>query len=142
MDKLKTVKQVHAAVQQAVQGDCVAVTVQGDCMAPLIKNDALVRISPARWYWPGDVVVVLAGNGRYLVHRVIGVYRKSAQIKVVTQADSAPCPDTAVYMDEVLGRVSGGCCHPHVIHVPLSHRLRAVWRFIRFGLIFFYRKHF
>jgi hypothetical protein len=133
---------IHETLQQLAGNEPVTVTVQGACMVPLIADKARVQVVRARVYWPGDVVVALSPQNQYLVHRVIGVYRKSGTLKVVTQADSASSPDSAVFVDKVLGRVSGGCCHPHVICVPLSHRLSALGRFFCFSLTFFFKKTF
>ena len=124
----------HRAVRRAVGGDPVTITVKGGCMAPWIEDDARVEVTPAAFYWPGDVVVALSADGRYLVHRVIGCYRRSAGLKVLTQADAAVWPDAAVSPAQILGRVSGGECHPRIVSVPLAHRLKALFRFARFGI--------
>lgn len=101
-------------------------------MMPLIKNNSRVQVTPARLYWPGDVVVALSPGKQYLVHRVIGVYRRSGTFKILTRADNAARPDTAVRPDAILGKVSGGSCHPHSVKVPISHRLTATMHCLRF----------
>jgi len=118
--------QRHDTVQKLIGREPLTVTVKGECMLPLIESDAQLQITPARFYWPGDVVVALSGSGQYLVHRVIGVYRTSSKLKVMTQADSASRHDAATEIGAILGKVTGGCCHPHVVSVPLTHRVKAL----------------
>ena len=125
---------LHNMVRQLAGDDTVAVTVKGDCMMPWIESDSLVHVTPLNTYWPGDIVVVLSRQGQYLAHRVIGLYKKQGQVKVLTQADSSFTPDTAVHLNAVLGRVSGGHCHPHAVSVPLHHRLKAL---LCFGQVVF-----
>jgi phage repressor protein C with HTH and peptisase S24 domain len=133
--------QLHQTVRRLTDGESVTVTARGDCMVPWIENGAGVQVTPARFYWPGDVVVVLSGNNQYLIHRVIGLYRRSGKVKILTQADTALRPDGAVDSDDVLGRVSGGCCHACAVSVPFVHRLKASARFIRFIIAFFVKKY-
>ncbi len=124
--------QLHKTIRQLSGSEPITVTVQGECMMPLMNNNAKVQVTPARWYWPGDVVVALSPGSQYLVHRVIGAYWRSGTCRILTQADSATRPDTAVHPDALLGKVSGGSCHPHAVKVPISHRLTATMHFLRF----------
>lgn len=105
----------------------------GDCMTPWVRSGAYVTVSaPHRLYLPGDVVVLLNGERRLLVHRVIGGYRRRGVWKWLTQADAAARPDNAVISACIVGLVSGGDCDPALVRIPLRHRLWAVGRFIRF----------
>lgn len=124
--------QLHKIIRQLSGSEPITVTVQGECMMPLMNNNAKVQVTPARWYWPGDVVVVLSPGSQYLVHRVIGVYWRSGTCRILTQADNAASPDTAVPPDALLGKVSGGSCHPHAVKVPIFLRLAATMHFLRF----------
>ena len=119
--------------------EAVTVTVHGECMQPLIRDRAQLQVTPARCYLPGDVVVVLSSTGTYLVHRVLGIYWKGGAIKILTRADNSTRPDSAVGLDALLGKVSGGSCRPSVVHVPLKHRLTAVSRFLCFAAARFAR---
>lgn len=112
----------------------IVVRVSGVCMAPLIRDGARVRVSgPARFYWPGDVVVVPVGDRRYALHRVIGCYRRRAEWKFVTRGDGAPRPDAAVWSHEIVGRVVGGECPEQAVQVPFGQRMRALWQFIGYA---------
>lgn len=124
--------QIHKIIQQLSGSEPITVTVQGECMMPLIQNNSRVQVTSARLYWPGDVVVVLSPGRQYLVHRVIGVYRRSGTFRILTQADNAVRPDTAVQPDALLGKVSAGSCHRHAVKVPISHRLAATIHFLHF----------
>jgi hypothetical protein len=101
-------------------------------MMPLLKNNSRVQVTPARLYWPGDVVVVLSPSNQYLVHRVIGAYWRFGTFKILTRADNAARPDTAVHPDAILGKVTGGSCHPHAVKIPISRRLTATMHCLRF----------
>lgn len=133
MNSYKNNLRMHQAVRQLARDKPVTVTVKGECMAPWIESEARVDITPARFYWPGDVVVALSKDSRYLVHRVIGGYLRSGKLKLLIQADSAFRPDAAILPGDILGKVTGGLCHRHAVSVPLSHRLKALLRFVRFS---------
>lgn len=123
---------MHTAVRSLLGKESVTVTVYGECMQPLIRDSAQLQVTPSRFYLPGDVVVALSPTGSYLVHRVIGMYRKAGILKIVTRADNGSRPDSAVCLDALLGKVSGGDCHADAVSVPLVHRLRGVRHFICF----------
>ncbi len=112
----------------------LSLRISGDCMAPLLASGAVVRIARRRFYCPGDPVVVHALDGRLLVHRLLGSYSRGRGWRWLTQADNAPWPDTPLPLASVIGKVVGGDCHAHVIHVPFRHRLWACGRFLRHAL--------
>ncbi len=119
-------------LREIAAGGSVRLRVSGECMAPWVRAGAEVRAGrPRRIYWPGDVVV-LQGEDGFLLHRVIGGYRRRGVWKWLTQADAAARPDRAVRAEQIVGRVVGGECAPALIRVPLRHRLWAAARFIRF----------
>lgn len=123
---------VFDALRELAAVQPVSVRVNGVCMTPLVSEGARVDVAaPARFYWPGDVVVVFLGARGYALHRVIGCYRRGGQWKFVTQGDRTHRPDTAVTAPLILGRVCGGECSKDAIRVPLRHRLRACGRFLR-----------
>lgn len=125
---------MHSAVRSLTRDETFTVTVKGECMLPWIENGTPLHITQARFYWPGDVVVALSRNGHYLVHRVIGVYHRQGGVRLLTQADSALLPDISISSSDILGKVTGGGCHPYVISVPFSHRLKALLRFAHFSV--------
>jgi hypothetical protein len=92
-------------------------------MSPDLMDGARVTISPSRFYSPGDIVCFSGASGRLVLHRVIGYRPDRSGIKLWTQADSAPTPDSPVDFERVLGKVS----RP----VPLGRRALALGRFLR-----------
>jgi hypothetical protein len=85
----------------------VSVRVRGDCMEPWIAGGALVQVAAARIYWPGDVVVASAPDGRLLAHRVLGYRLLGGRLALVTRGDGCVAHDFPVPFDRVLGRVEG-----------------------------------
>lgn len=85
----------------------VSVRVRGGCMEPWIADDAVVRVAAARFYWPGDVVVACAPDGRLLAHRVLGYRLHGGRPALVTRGDGCEVHDFPVSFDRVLGRVEG-----------------------------------
>lgn len=115
----------------------VALTVRGGCMAPLVADGERVEVAPARRYWPGDVLVFRAGDGRLLAHRLLGYRLLAGRLALVTRGDGCPCADAPVAPERVLGRVvrraspgGGGEALP----VSPAERLRAAAGFLRLGL--------
>ena len=108
--------------------------VRGECMAPLLESGASVRVASRRLYWPGDLVVVLAPEGRLLVHRLLGGYLEKGNVRWLTQADAASRPDPGLPKTHIVGRVVGGDCHVHAVQVPVRHRVWACGRFLRHAL--------
>lgn len=85
----------------------VPVRVRGGCMEPWVADGAVVRVAAARVYWPGDVVVAGAPDGRLLAHRVLGYRLLGGRLALVTRGDGCAVHDSPVSLDRVLGRVEG-----------------------------------
>lgn len=124
-----------AALREMTAEEPLEVETAGGCMAPLIEDGVRVRVEPRRLYWPGDVVVIQAGD-ELRAHRLIGWVPSRRGWRLVTQADAlARLPgsghDDPVLRDQVLGRVVGGECATEIVRVPLGQRLRAIGRFGR-----------
>jgi signal peptidase I len=105
----------------------VSVTVRGGCMTPRIAEGDRVEVAPARFYWPGDVIVFKAADGRWLVHRLLGWRWWQGRLAAVTRGDGCPCHDAPVPFGQVLGRVVPG-------RVTAAGRLRAAAAFLRLAL--------
>ena len=112
----------------------VSLRVSGECMAPLLESGALIQVARQPFYWPGDLMVVHAPDGRLLVHRLLGCYSKGWGWRCLTQADNATQPDFALPLTHVIGRVVGGDGHAYAIRIPFRHRLWACGRFFRHAL--------
>lgn len=72
------------------------------------------------------------GQG-FRIHRVIGGYRKRRVWKVLTQADRAQRPDSAIPVRHVVGKIVAGDVSRRLVRVPPRDRLWAFWRFCRFS---------
>jgi hypothetical protein len=83
----------------------LAATVRGGSMAPLLADGDRVELAPARWPLPGDVVAFQAGDGRLVVHRLLGYRWAAGGLACVTQGDASPRPDPPVARARLLGRV-------------------------------------
>jgi len=100
--------------------------VRGGCMAPLLSEGERVAVAPARHYWPGDVVVFQAADGRLLVHRLLGWRPWAGSFACVTRGDGCPCHDAPVPRDRLLGRVIA----PESARPRLAERLAALSAFL------------
>jgi hypothetical protein len=96
---------VFEALRRLAREGPVEVLVRGDCMAPLIADGEQVRVAAARTYWPGDVVVFRAPDGRLLAHRLLGYRPFAGGLALVTRGDACVVHDAPVPPAAVLGRV-------------------------------------
>lgn len=119
--------EVLDALREMAREQPVSITVRGGCMAPRIAEGDRVEVAPARLYWPGDVVVFQAADGRWLVHRLLGWRRWQGRLAAVTRGDGCPCHDAPVPFGRILGRVVPG-------RVTATGRLRAGAAFLRLAL--------
>lgn len=126
---------VARALRELAMDTPLALRVSGECMAPLLASGAVIQVIRQPFYWPGDPLVVHALDGRLLVHRLLGCYSRGRGWRWLTQADNGLRPDAAVPVERIIGRVCGGDCAPLLVRVPLSHRTRAVLRFVKFALL-------
>jgi len=97
---------VFGAVQDLAREAPVEVRVQGDCMRPFFAGGDRVLVSAARVYWPGDVLVFRAPDGRLLAHRLLGYRPWRGGIALVTRGDACVVHDSPVLKAAVLGRIA------------------------------------
>jgi len=97
---------VFAALKDLALEAPVEVCVRGGCMAPWFADGDRVRVAAARVYWPGDVVVFRAPDGRLLAHRLLGYRPWKGALALVTRGDACAVHDAPVPLDAVLGRVA------------------------------------
>lgn len=96
---------IFTALRELAREAPVEVEVRGDCMAPLLADGERVRVAAVRIYWPGDVVVFRAPDGRLVAHRLLGYRPHAGSLALVTRGDSCPVHDAPVPLDRVLGRI-------------------------------------
>lgn len=113
-------------LQELLAGESMALTINGSCMAPGLAPGSRAVVQAARWYWPGDVLVVRGYDGGLYAHRLIGVYRRRGVWRYLTQADASERPDASVPRSGVLGRLP--------VAVGVWQRCWALGRFGLFGL--------
>jgi hypothetical protein len=118
---------VFAVLRDLAREAPVEVEVRGDCMAPGLADGDRARVAAARFYWPGDVVVFRAPDGRLLAHRVLGCRLLGGALALVTRGDSCVVHDAPVPLARVLGRVAGAAPSPAV-------RAAALRRFLGLAL--------
>jgi hypothetical protein len=96
-------------------------------MAPLFADGDRVRVTAARMYLPGDVVVFRAADSRLVAHRLLGYRPYAGRIALVTRGDSCIVHDAPVPLAAVLGRIEAP-------RPTLAVRARALLRFLRLAL--------
>jgi hypothetical protein len=125
------------ALRDLARERAVALTVRGGCMAPLVADGERVAVAPARRYWPGDVLVFRAVDGRLLAHRLLGYRLLAGRLALVTRGDGCCCADAPVPPARVLGRVTGRAPEAgegEALPVRPAERLRAAAGFLRLSL--------
>ena len=118
---------VFSALQGLAREAPVEVRVQGVCMKPFFADGDRVLVSAARLYWPGDVLVFRAPDGRLLAHRLLGYRPWQGGIALVTRGDSCVVHDFPVPKTAVLGRIAA-------VRPSLRGRVGAVLGFLRIVL--------
>ena len=98
---------ILSALREMARERPVSVTVRGGCMAPELTEGERIEVAPVRFYWPGDVLVVEAADGRRLVHRLLGWRWWQGGLAAVTRGDGCPGSDLPVPRGRILGRVAG-----------------------------------
>ncbi|WP_456448686.1 S24/S26 family peptidase [Thiolapillus sp.] len=98
-------------------------------MSPLIKDRATLHVQPRAIYLPGDILTFLDRRGRLTTHRLLGIFPRNGKLHCLTRPDNHEHPDAAFPLSRVLGRVTGGECHPDAIRIPWRIRLNALSRF-------------
>ena len=118
---------VFEALRRMAREGPVEVRLRGDCMAPLLADGEQVRVAAARAYWPGDVVVFRAADGRLLAHRLLGYRPHAGGLAFVTRGDACIVHDAPVPPAAVLGRIEA-------VRPALAGRARALLRFLGLAL--------
>lgn len=111
-----------AALRALARSEALEVVIRGGCMAPGIQDGDRIRVVPARFYWPGDVVVFRGADGRLTAHRLLGYRPGGGGLALVTRGDSCAVHDAPVLLAAVLGRAEGA-------RPPAALRLASLFRF-------------
>ena len=96
-------------------------------MRPCLDDGEAVRILDRGALLPGDIVAYCDDDGRMVLHRLIGWYRRNGSWRLLLQADSARRPDRGIPRERALGKAVD-------IPVPLRHRIRATGRYAWFAV--------
>lgn len=80
---------------------------RGSSMGPFIKDGDVLEVAPLGkgWVRLGDVLLVEAGDGRWLAHRVIKTRRRNGERWFLLKGDACPDPDGWFDTKHFLGRV-------------------------------------
>jgi hypothetical protein len=118
---------IFEALRRLAREGPIEVNVRGECMAPFFADGDRVRVTAARMYWPGDVMVFRAADGRLVAHRLLGYRPHAGRLALVTRGDSCIVHDAPVPLAAVLGRIEAS-------RPTLALRLRAFLRFLGLAL--------
>lgn len=121
------------ALNDLLRHESCEIVIRGDCMSPLLEDGQRVRIRPARFYWPGDVLVFRGADGRLTAHRLLGYRPRAGGLAVVTRGDACVVHDAPVPLAAVLGRAEGA-------RPSWAVRLSSVLRFFGLALARFGRR--
>ncbi len=128
-------EQIDKSLRSFANEQPIPVTVSGDCMAPLFSDGACLHISPEKMYWPGDIIVFRRWDRQLVSHRLLAYYRRHGEKRYLTQPDSGSRPDSAITVDQILGKVVGGACLKEAVNIPLRQRLMSVIRMCKVMLV-------
>jgi hypothetical protein len=121
-----------AALRAFAASEPLELRVVGGCMRPLLPDGGRIAVRRRRLYLPGDVVAFRRGDGRLLVHRVLGFTLARDGAAMVAQGDRLSRADAPVGLDQVIGRVMA--CDGRPVQVSVRQRLRSGLRFLRAAL--------
>jgi hypothetical protein len=96
-----------AAFRSLVADAPIGVTVRGACMEPALLPNVPVRISRARYYWPGDIVAVVTPDRGVLLHRLLGYRWHGGRLCGVTAGDHCVRIDGPAPLAHFVGRLVG-----------------------------------
>jgi len=88
-------------------GHWVRFQARGGSMQPLILDGDILKVAPllTKRVHHGDVVLVEAGEGRLLAHRVVKITRSAGEYRYLIKSDVSSNPDGWFRRDDILGRV-------------------------------------
>lgn len=148
--KIADVSLLGAMIEETLsRGDTAKVTVTGNSMYPLFhsRQDTVV-LSPAETIKKYDITFHKRQDGRYILHRVIGINPDGTYL---IAGDNELKPEPPVRREQILGVVTqftrwGKVCHPkglrYWLYVRIWHLLMPYrWKIVNFRLRK-YRKHF
>lgn len=81
------------------------VPVRGTSMLPVLQDGDEVSVRPARFYWPGQVLVFADLQGQVWVHRLLGLKPSSGGWRLYLKGDNTPKMDPPIETARVIGRV-------------------------------------
>ncbi len=82
----------------------MTVRIRGGCMAPVLRDGESAKVTRARFFFPGDVVVFRTAT-TLVSHRAIGWAPLAGGVGIVTRGDHCERHDGVVSTRDILGRV-------------------------------------
>lgn len=115
-------------------GYSVRFRAKGKSMEPTIMADDLLTVEPIENgnIRLGDVVMIVSGQGRSIVHRVVSLHRGVEGELIQTCGDNASVKDDPVEKEQVLGKIveiRRGNKRVDSFHFPKM--VRALWYLLR-----------
>jgi len=107
MHEMSPADLAHLAAEVLESGNSVRFRALGGSMDPFIRDGDVVVVRPCAHIRLGDIVLCCPGEGRPVVHRIVGVQRVAGYEKYLLRGDAVRCADGYVTLQEVLGRVAG-----------------------------------
>lgn len=96
------------ATQILAERNVLRFRAHGGSMYPFVRDGDVLQVEPVRLssVRVGDVVLFQDAEDRLTVHRVIGIRRDRNRVALVTKGDSSCRPDSPVYPEQILGRLT------------------------------------
>lgn len=141
--KITDIRLMGAMIEETLsRGDSVRLTVTGNSMYPLLhsRRDTVV-IAPAKTVKKYDITFHKRKDGRYILHRVVGINRDGTYN---IAGDNEYKPEPPVLREQILGVVTeftrwGKTCHPKGFRYWLFVRIWCLlmpwrWQIVNFRL--------
>jgi hypothetical protein len=110
-------------------GHRVRFQASGVSMQPFIQNRDILEVAPlaGKRIKRGDVLMVDAGEGRLLVHRVVKLDRSDGVSIYLIKSDSCAAPDGWFRLENILGRIEVVVRGNRRINLTLPSLQRKAW---------------
>jgi hypothetical protein len=89
------------------EGHRLRFTAHGSSMAPFIRGGDVLTVEPVEssQLRVGDIVFYRTEGDSLIAHRIIGIEKNNAKLKLRVRGDSSPGSEDAIAGDQILGRI-------------------------------------